>query len=231
MIDYTLMGNNIRELRENTGINQVDFAESVGISTRRLSAIENGHVENLSLNTVSRIAETLNCQISDLILDIVPEDKIINTYHNLQHIIDCSNYIYRNPYRKISTLSQLILILPLINLNDLFDISNRVGGHLFGNEDYVSQEIGYAFRNIPECKAKSYVKRLLAIIESAPWKENPGIPVALALEEEVSTLLQSDHEFEEEYNAYIKAIEEKANIAKTLHQFIDSYISSENKLM
>ncbi len=232
MINYSLLGKNIRDMREEVGVSQNDLALAVGISKRRLSALENGHVDNISLNTISKIAELFSCKLGTLIVDDLQKDDFpVTTNLGLQHTIDCANYLYRNPFRKISTFSQLFLILPLINLEDLFDAIYRVRGCILGNEDYVAQAVGYAYHNIPESKAKSYIDKVLELIESEPWDGMPDKSASEVLKEKENELLISDPEFEEEYNSYFEAIEEKADITKDLLHFMEKYDSAKYKLM
>ena len=76
MINYKILGNNIREMRENLNLSQNDLASSADISIRRLSQIENGNVENLSLNTIASISELLKCDITTLIGNTTPDEYL-----------------------------------------------------------------------------------------------------------------------------------------------------------
>ena len=228
MINYKILGNNIREMRENLNLSQNDLASSADISIRRLSQIENGNVENLSLNTIASISELLKCDITTLIGNTTPDEISSISESNFKNIIDCSNYIYRNPFRKISTFCQLFLILPLINPSDLFDALSRVNGHIFGNEDYIAQAIGYAYRNIPESKAKEYVETLLNLIEAAPWKDNPDNSPSDILADIINESFK-DSDFQQKLEAYEKTIKDKLKLYDNLNRFIDTLNTLNNQ--
>ena len=230
MLDYSLIGRNIRELRESQGISQQDFADAVGISKRHLSSIENGHTDNITLNTIARISELLNISISSLIDEKAQQNNIPTTSSGFEHIIDCSNYLYRNPYRKISTFVELFLILPLISLHDFYDITARVDGDIFGREDYVAQAVGYAYRSIPDSKAKSYVQTILDLIERQPWEGRTDISASDVLREKFEELCDSD-DFIELHESYVRLIKEKAEITASLGHFVSSNRDYENKLI
>ena len=224
MINYSIVGRNIKELREEAGISQRDLAESADISLRWLRDLENGKVENISLNTIVRISQRLNCSLSNLVLDTLPTKDTLATATNMQFVIDSTNYLYLNPFRKISTFCELFMILPLINLQDLYEISSRVGGHIFGNEDYIAQAVGYAYKHIPDNEAKSYVQTMLELIESKPWEGNTNSSASEALAEQFEELCK-DPSFIQKYEAYDKVIKDKLTMAKFLEAFVKSYNS------
>ena len=230
MLNYELIGKNIRELRESQGISQQDFADAADITKRHLSSIENGHATNIKLNTIARIAELLNISISQLVMDQSNKNQFQITHSGLDQVIACTNYLYRNPYRKISTFVELFLILPLISLHDLYDVTARVDGDIFGREDYVAQAVGYAYRSIPDSKAKSYVQTILDLIERQPWEGRTDISASDVLREKFEELCDSD-DFIELHESYVRLIKEKAEITASLGHFVSSNRDYENKLI
>jgi transcriptional regulator with XRE-family HTH domain len=60
------IGRNIREIRRNKRIRQIDLAESSGISNTYLSDIENGRTTP-SLKALIRIAASLDIDIAELL--------------------------------------------------------------------------------------------------------------------------------------------------------------------
>lgn len=69
-IKYQHVGEAIRSKRKILGMTQDTLSDLVGTSFTNVSAIENGRDANLTLDTLSRYANALQCHISDLLLDI-----------------------------------------------------------------------------------------------------------------------------------------------------------------
>ncbi len=62
------MGDRVRARREELGLSQVELAEQMGTTQPRLSQIEHGAIEQLSVSMLFRLAETLE---SELTIDFV----------------------------------------------------------------------------------------------------------------------------------------------------------------
>lgn len=58
-------GQRIREIRENQGISQEQFALKIGLDRTYYSSVENGR-RNVSIRNISKIAEGFNITISEL---------------------------------------------------------------------------------------------------------------------------------------------------------------------
>ena len=67
-IDYLVLGNVIREFRNDDGRNQIDFSIDAGIGTSYYGRVELG-THNISLDTLSKISSALNIPISAIILE------------------------------------------------------------------------------------------------------------------------------------------------------------------
>jgi len=65
------IGNNIRKIRKQKQLTQIDLAVMIGIDRAYLSEIENGRT-NVSLNILYAIADTLN---TDIICFFAPDEK------------------------------------------------------------------------------------------------------------------------------------------------------------
>ena len=63
-MNMSILGKNVKRLRQNRGLTQTELASEVGISTRTLSDIENGK-GNPGMETVQRLGEA--CQVESLI--------------------------------------------------------------------------------------------------------------------------------------------------------------------
>lgn len=69
-IDFSVIGRNIRKFREEAGLLQAKFAETVGISTTHLSNIENG--APVSLSTLIDISRALHVDANSIIGSNLP---------------------------------------------------------------------------------------------------------------------------------------------------------------
>jgi len=65
------IGNKVKELRKEKGINQEELAKAAGISRNTLSKLENGYIANISIVTFDKVLNVLGYQ-----LDI----KIVNPF-------------------------------------------------------------------------------------------------------------------------------------------------------
>lgn len=78
-INYSLVGQKIKEKRNKLGLTQEKLAEKCGISVGYIAHIERGS-KSLSLETAVKIAEVLNVSIDYLIIDTIHEEnRIINS--------------------------------------------------------------------------------------------------------------------------------------------------------
>lgn len=69
------LGANIRELRQEKGIDQEDFAERIGVTQPYLSQIENAHREP-SVSLLRRISEELDISLAGLLLLSMNEEDV-----------------------------------------------------------------------------------------------------------------------------------------------------------
>ena len=74
MLDYNLIGRNIRKYRKLYNYSQEQLAERIQISTIHMSHIETGNTK-LSLPVCVKIAEVLHVRIDELIYDSAPSTK------------------------------------------------------------------------------------------------------------------------------------------------------------
>lgn len=77
MIDKKLIAQRIREARKAGNVSQELLAEWAGISTTYISQIENGKSENVSMEIMAAIAETLRVSLDYLVFGrvLVEEDN------------------------------------------------------------------------------------------------------------------------------------------------------------
>lgn len=59
---------NIKRLREEKGMTQEQLAEKANVNRSLLNQLETGKLKNTSINTLQKIAVTLNCKIIELFI-------------------------------------------------------------------------------------------------------------------------------------------------------------------
>ena len=59
---------NIKRLREEKGMTQEQLAEKADVNRSLLNQLETGKLKNTSINTLQKIADTLNCKITELFI-------------------------------------------------------------------------------------------------------------------------------------------------------------------
>ncbi len=62
------MQTKIKDFREKRGITQEELAKKSGISRTTISSLENGILNNTTNTTMVKIAEALNCKVSEIFL-------------------------------------------------------------------------------------------------------------------------------------------------------------------
>ena len=67
MVDYKRLGGRIRQVRLDRGLTQAELAELADVSTPYDSHVERG-VKTISLNTLTRVAESLDTTLDSLLL-------------------------------------------------------------------------------------------------------------------------------------------------------------------
>ncbi len=65
-IDYLSLGKRIQSRRKLCHFTQENLAEAISVTVGYISQIERG-ITKVNLDTLSKIAETLNCEISDFL--------------------------------------------------------------------------------------------------------------------------------------------------------------------
>lgn len=92
---------NLRKIRELRGLTQNELAKKSGISRVTISRIESGTQEDLMVGNLNRIAQALNCQVSELICTKNFEQEVQSAIladfeeggeRNADFCINCNNY-------------------------------------------------------------------------------------------------------------------------------------------
>ena len=58
---------NLKQIRERSNITQAELAEKSGVSRVTISRLETGELQETTLGTLSRLADTLRVSIDDLV--------------------------------------------------------------------------------------------------------------------------------------------------------------------
>lgn len=59
---------NIKRVRKEKGMTQEQLAEKANVNRSLLNQLEAGKLKNTSINTLQKIADTLNCKITELFI-------------------------------------------------------------------------------------------------------------------------------------------------------------------
>jgi len=73
VVEKMSIGENIRRLRTDRNIKQVDLAEKIGVSQSMLAQIERG-TKTVTMPLGKEIAEVFGCSVDDLISEITPKE-------------------------------------------------------------------------------------------------------------------------------------------------------------
>lgn len=60
------MGFKLKEMREKKRLSQEELAIKSGVSRSYISQLENGQIVNTTTDTLRKLAQALNCKISDI---------------------------------------------------------------------------------------------------------------------------------------------------------------------
>ena len=68
-VDYTAIGQRMKQVRRSRGMTQEDLAERLSVSVGYISQIERG-VTKISLDTLAAVATHLNCELAELVTGV-----------------------------------------------------------------------------------------------------------------------------------------------------------------
>lgn len=142
---------NVRVRRKARELKQGELAELADTSVTTICQIENGNAKNMTLVVLCNIAKALDIDFTTLISPFTAHGygeidskscKNLSENEAIQRIrqteIQKTYYPPLNRYHEISSMLELALILPLIDLAELYDICQRIKGDAIGFEDYIS---------------------------------------------------------------------------------------------
>ncbi|MBO5825072.1 MAG: helix-turn-helix transcriptional regulator [Treponema sp.] len=91
-IDFFAIGQRIQKKRKSQNITQENLAEAISVTVGYISQIERG-ITKINLETLSQIAEHLNCDITDFLSNTVIDSNsyLENELSDLVKKLDSSN--------------------------------------------------------------------------------------------------------------------------------------------
>ena len=200
MNDISLLPARLKVLRMHAGLTQAQLAEKSGVSQSQISSIENGDY-NVRLQTLALIADALNIDMTDFFIDfgIDNDDELVDFSEDL-----CNYEVFKSYYppkvfnKKISTLLEFMVYLPLIDPWDLYSALQRIGGDFTGSEIYISTQLEGTLCHLPEGPEKDYADYVYSILQQR--KDTHSIDLSSSYQ---------DDEMKDNYKAYIDLIEKK----------------------
>ena len=169
-----IIAQNIRICRKAQGMTIPDLAEKPGISVSTLSAIENERAQNISIRTLDDIATALKTSFTAIISPLNIQDNYSIPLKEFDEddcffvlekkAIEKTYYPPNMRNHKISSMLELALILPLLDLNDLYDIYYRILGCAVNYEDYISELFDRCWNRVPDSPEKRYIQTELDTI-------------------------------------------------------------------
>lgn len=101
------IGKNIRYYRKQRGFTQEQLADSVDISVKFLSTLENNHVDNIGIINLNKIADSLGIKLATLVEG--PKTPTVDEAEpNTQMLI---NRLHKMPVKNREELSKSLLYL------------------------------------------------------------------------------------------------------------------------
>jgi XRE family transcriptional regulator of biofilm formation len=94
---------NLRRIRKELGISQIDLSKATGISNEYLSKIERGRKENPSMDILNKLSKALNCSVDELTGENT-EKQEKSTYEMIEDILKLNNM-----YNQETQVAALIL--------------------------------------------------------------------------------------------------------------------------
>lgn len=167
--DYQLkiLGKNIKSQRKAKRLTIKELADVADISVASLSALENGRIKNPSLLLLNNIATALNVELQTLLPKKEDDEQFLK-----EELID--TYYPPADVNEISSMLELVLILPFIEPDILCDLLSRIRGDVHKDEKYISHLFSHYWKCfVPRSKAKCYAQnelyRIRKIREGKPY--------------------------------------------------------------
>ncbi len=176
---YRYAGLIVKKARKEKNLSQRGFIKSLGneaISLRTLRRIENG--DTVKIQTIKPLLDFFEIQLRYTLSDENEDDimrrglaladnnsikeciKLIDKEINEYRIFFCGD-VYTNDRYHISSLADLLIYLPLIDTQLLFEALDRIGGDFFNRLDYALYQLDKLYLAIPDTEEKKISDELV----------------------------------------------------------------------
>ena len=169
-----IIAQNIRIMRKAQGLTILDLSKKSGISFSTITAIENERSKNISINVIDKIASALNSDFITIVSPIAMQDNYLIPIKNFDEddcVLAIEKKAVKNTYypptfkkNKITSMLELAIILPLIDLTDLYNVYYRILGSAVNYEEYISEQFEWCWNRVPDSPAKQYIQKELDYI-------------------------------------------------------------------
>ncbi len=162
-----ILASNVRIRRGLMKYTITDLSNISEISKTRIIDIESGQINNVSITTLENLADALNTDVTSL-LQTISSDEVLKgaAPDNWEFAVLSTFYPSVDIYNhKISSLVELVLILPLIDPVDLFECLKRIAGYVDFQHNYIHNLLDYCWSMVPDSLAKNYVKKQLELVK------------------------------------------------------------------
>ncbi len=177
-----IIGQNVRIMRKAQLLTIEALSQKADIAVTVISAIENNRATGVTLSTLINLANALGSDLESLITGINTAEYDVPV--NELDEEECINLIARSEILKtfyppmardheISSMLELIVVLPLLNPLDLYDNLLRISCSTDGYEDYIAEQISQSWRRVPDSPMRQYAEKELASIRKIRQDGDP----------------------------------------------------------
>ena len=165
-----VVAHNVKLYRKAKHMTTLQLAEESNLSVSYISSLENHHRDNISISTVSSLAAALRITTDELIHPIVSgrytESPAKFDEDECEEVVRKQDILrtYYPPIMastRISCMMELVVILPLLDVHDVYDIYLHIGGTTSDYEEYISEIIERAWNKVPYSPAKRFAENEL----------------------------------------------------------------------
>ena len=221
---------NLKRIRLEKGLTQKELADIAGIAENTIISIESNKNNTIcSIDTLNKIANSLKINLicffdesSDTYLEHTnnKKSKIIEKRKHDEDILSIY-YPPKEPHKRVTSLLEFVLYLPLMNLQDIYtQLLSRVEGDIIYQEDYIENLIDRLINNIPDSEAKKYAD--IALKESKMIRG--GITPNKYPDMFMKYSADKYNEYLPYYNAYLKKLESNSKNIIAFNSVLNSNI-------
>lgn len=225
-----IIGENTLIRRKAAGLTQDELASKAGLAKGTIYNIENGKSENVTINSIISIAKALDAKTEEIIFPNgnmkFYEEEDLKTFEDEACEIMVNDYEKLRTYfppadkrHQITSMIELIIALPLIDLDEIYRILSYISGDLIDadlhNPCYASEQFEREFNAVPNSPAKRFAIKEIEMSRKRRGGEDKVEDYLVLIHDEKAT---------EEYHAYKNLINEKYQNLLNLKYFVNKNI-------